>query len=71
MNPGMQLRIEQKTIEAFKKACEEFLPHFIAVDLGLPKEFSYELGLFFNLLKWKIDWKNIYYDTPDLDISGI
>lgn len=56
MNPGMQLRIEQKTIDAFKKACEEFLPHFIAVDLGLPKEYSYELGLFFNLLKWKIDW---------------
>ena len=67
----MQLRIEQKTIDGFKKACEEFLPHFIAVDLGLPKEFSYELGLLFNLLKWKIDWSNIEYDTPDLDISGI
>jgi hypothetical protein len=33
MNPGVQVRLEQKTIDAFKKAMEIFLPHFINVDM--------------------------------------
>ena len=61
MNPGMQLRLEQQTINAFKKAMETFLPHYINVDMQLPTTYHYEFGLFFNLLKWKINWTNIEY----------
>jgi hypothetical protein len=37
MNPGVAVRLEQKTIDSFKKAMEIFLPHYINVDLPLPK----------------------------------
>lgn len=50
---------------------EEFLPHFINVDLHLPEHYHYEFGLFFNLLKWKIDWTNIEYSKIDLDIADV
>ena len=46
------------------------MPHFISFDLGLPSNYHYELSLFFNLLKWNIDWANIKYSVPDLDLRN-
>ena len=71
MNPGMIMRLEQNSINGFKHAMEEFLPHYINVDLDLPKSYHYEFGLFFNLLQWKIDWTDIEYSNVDLDIADI
>jgi hypothetical protein len=50
---------------------EIFLPHYINVDLPLPKTYHYEFGLFFDLLQWTFDWKNIKYQTADLDIKDV
>ena len=61
MQPGMQLRLEQKTIDSFKRSMEFFLPHYINVDLNLPTEYHYTFGLFFNLLVWDIHWTHIKY----------
>jgi len=71
MNPGMQLRLEQQTINSFKRAMEEFLPHYINVDMKLPQSYHYEFGLFFNLLQWKITWTDIEYSNVDLDIADV
>lgn len=71
MNPGMILRLEQSSINSFKRAMEEFLPHYINVDLDLPKQYHYEFGLFFNLLRWEITWTNIKYSNVDLDIADV
>ena len=71
MNPGMILRLEQATINSFKRAMEEFLPHYINVDLSLPKTYHYEFALFFNLLQWKITWTDIEYSNVDLDIADV
>jgi hypothetical protein len=38
--PGLALRLNQQTINEFKKAMEEFLPHFVDADLKLPTEFE-------------------------------
>lgn len=71
MKPGMIMRLQQPTVNSFKKAMEEFLPHYINYDLDMPEHYHYEFGLFFNLLQWKIDWKNITYTNADLDISDV
>lgn len=71
MNPGMILRLEQSSVNSFKRAMEQFLPHYINVDLDLPKSYHYEFGLFFNLLQWKIDWTDIEYSNVDLDIADV
>jgi len=49
----------------------QFLPHYVNVDLDLPKEYHYKLGLFFDFLTYHIDWTNIKYKTAELDIEDI
>ena len=72
LNPGMQLRLEQTTIDSMKKAVERFLPQYVNTDLGLPEEYHYSFGLFgFGLLEWKVDWTNIRYHKVDLDVKDI
>jgi hypothetical protein len=71
MNPGMIVRLEQSSINSVKRAMEEFLPHYINVDLDLPKTYHYEFGLFFNLLQWKITWTDIEWSNVDLDIADV
>lgn len=68
MNPGMALRLEQDTIQAWKKAMVEFLPHYINHDIELPKKYSYTVGLLFDFLTWQIDWRDIEYEMGDFDI---
>ncbi len=71
MNPGMIVRLEQSSINSVKRAMEEFLPHYINVDLDLPQTYHYEFGLFFNLLQWKITWTDIEWSNVDLDIADV
>ena len=70
-NAGMQLRLEQKTINSFKKAMEFFLPHYLNVDANLPQEYHYEFGTFFDLVRWEFDWTDIKYSQADLDIKDV
>ena len=71
MNPGMILRLEEKSIDASKRAMQEFLPHYINMDMKLPLEFEYEFGLFFQMLVWKAKWTNIEYEDIKLDIEDV
>ena len=41
MNPGMQLRLDQTSIDNFKKAMKAFLPHYFNVDLNLPDHYHF------------------------------
>ena len=68
MNPGMQLRLEQKTLDAFQLAMADFLPKYVNTDLNLPTEYHYEFGLFLEILSYEIDWTNITYTKIDLDV---
>jgi len=68
MNPGMALRLEQDTIQAWKKAMVEFLPHYINHDIELPNKYSYTVGLLFDFLTWKIDWRDIEYEMGEFDV---
>ena len=38
MNAGMGLRVEQRTIEAFKRSMTDFFPHYVVADMMLPTE---------------------------------
>ena len=61
MNPGMQIRLEQKTLNTLKKSMEQFLPQYVNTDLKLPTEYHYEFGMFLDILTWKVDWTDITY----------
>lgn len=50
MNPGMILRLEESTIQGVKKAMQEFLPHYINMDMDLPTEYHYDFALLFGIL---------------------
>jgi hypothetical protein len=65
----MQLRLEQASVDGMKKAMAAFFPHYLNVDLQLPKEYHYTVGLFLDFLSYKIDWTDITYDSADLDIQ--
>jgi len=71
MNPGMIMRIEQHSINQVKKAMEEFLPHYLNVDMQLPTEYEYTFSLMFDLLVWNVKWTNIQYSEAQLDIGDI
>ena len=75
MKPGMQVRLEQASINGFKSAMQKFLPHYFNTDLNLPKEYKYEFGMFpgmfFDWLSYKIEWTDITYTTADLDIKDV
>ena len=71
MNPGMQIRLEQKTLNSLKRSMEQFLPKYVNHDLDLPTEYHYEFGMFLDILTWKVDWTNITYTQATLDISDV
>jgi len=39
--------------------------------MKLPTSYHYDFSLFFGLLTWVVDWKNIKYTNADLDIQDI
>lgn len=67
MNSGMALRLEQKTIDSWKRAMQGFLPHYINADLDLPKHYQYHVGFLFDFLTWTVTWDNIKYDVGKFD----
>ena len=71
MNSGMALRLEQKTIESWKRAMQSFLPHYINADLELPKTYKYKVGFLFDFFTWTVNWANIKYDVGTFDFTDI
>ena len=69
--PGLALRLNQQTINEFKKAMEEFLPHFVDADLKLPTEFEQTFELLWGLIKVDYIWTDIAYMTPRLDVADV
>ena len=59
----MQLRLDQSTINGFRLAMSQFLPHYINFDLNLPTKYHYTIGLFIDELSLRIDWKEIEYEN--------
>ena len=71
MNPGMALRLEQKTIEAFKTSMQDFFPHYVVADMMLPTSEKYTFNWLFEYVTWTVEWKDISYDVPKFDIQDI
>ena len=71
MNPGMALRIEQRTIEAFKRSMADFFPHYVVADMALPKREKYDFNWLFEYVQWTVEWSDITYDVPKFDIQDI
>ena len=65
----MMLRLDNQSVNGFKDAMAEFLPHYLNVDLRLPTEYSYDLRLLG--LVWSFKWTDIKYSRLKLDIEDI
>jgi len=50
MPPGMALRLEQSTVDAFKSSIKDFLPHYVYEDMLLPKYTKHTASMFFDML---------------------
>lgn len=66
---GIGLRLQQKTVNQLKSAMQKFLPHYITYDLGInKKKEEWDMGLLFGLLKYHIEFSDIHYAEPTLDL---
>lgn len=70
MNPGVMVRLEQQTINEFKRAMEMFLPHYVNFDMEFPSEYDYTFKMFFGLINWHIEWSDITYKDAKLNLRG-
>lgn len=71
MNPGIAVRLEQASVDAFKNAMQDFLPKYVEHDLKLPTQYSYKFGFLADFLTWHYKWTNIKYSKPTFDIRDI
>lgn len=56
-----------------QSAMERFLPDYISADgVPLPKTFNYTYDFFgIQALEWELEWDDIDYGNPTLDIQDI
>jgi hypothetical protein len=69
MNPGIAMRLEQGTANAFKSAMGDLFPKIAKLKIGLPKEFHYKVGVFVDYLSYTINITNINYDDINLEMD--
>ena len=69
MNPGIQMRMEQKTINAFKMAVGDLFPKMAKFKIGLPDHFHYKVGMFLDFLSYNINITDISYDDIELQME--
>ena len=60
MNPGIQVRLEEKTMDALRFAMDRFLPKYVEQDLPFPSEYSIPMHLFF--MNYALEFKDIKYE---------
>jgi hypothetical protein len=70
-NPGMMMRIENKTVENLKRVAHQFLPYLFSYDFLIPKSHKFEYKTLIPGLEWDITWSDIKYETFDLDLSQL
>ena len=70
LNPGVKLRVDQRSVDATKRVLSKFLPKYLNIDLELPKEFNFgyesKIGL-----DWDIQWTDIIYSEIDLAMDEV
>ena len=72
MNPGMQLRVDQTSLNGLKRVCERFLPIYFNVDLEIKEEYDYKFNSSLTKsLNWEILWTNISYTEFDLHMDDV
>jgi hypothetical protein len=58
-------------VDQFKNALGEFLPHFLTYDIGInKKEEIWDVNMLFGMLKYHIDFFDIRYKEPSLDLKN-
>jgi hypothetical protein len=70
MNPGVKLRSDMQSIDAYKMVMEKFLPNYLNIDFELPKEYTYEYNSFIGM-DWRIEWTDIVYSMIDLHMDRV
>lgn len=72
LNPGVKVRVDQASIDATKSVLHKFLPKYLMIDMGLPKNYNYtyesKLG---HWLDWEFAWSDIIYSEIDLDMNDV
>ena len=69
MNPGVLLRLEQRTINEFKDAMEAFFPHYFNEEENhLPSDYEWTLNFLFNMFHIHFKWSKISYSAAEFDI---
>ena len=67
----MMLRLDQASVNGFKHAMTQFLPHYVNFDLDLPTEYHYSIGFLSDYLAAHVTWDDITYSQADLDIADV
>ena len=52
-NVGMQIRLEEDTIESMKNVMAKFMPRYLKYDAHLPSTFEYKFDNGIGLLDWR------------------
>ena len=63
------MRVKKKSIDQFKTAMEVFFPKYLEADMNLPKEYSYQIRALFDIISYDVNFTDINYDKPHLDIK--
>jgi hypothetical protein len=74
MNPGMMVRLEQKSMDALKYSMQHFFPHFISRDMELPPSVEFEVGggdFLGGIFTRNVTWTDINYINAVWNIVGI
>ena len=60
-NAGMQIRLEQDTIEGLKKSMVRFLPRYIDLEMvkDFPTTYNFTFATGIGLFDWHFRWSNI------------
>ena len=69
MNPGMILKVDQTSVNSFKKIAGRYLPGYLSADLNLPKNYTYSPVNKIWGLEWDITWEDISYSDIDLEFE--
>lgn len=71
MNPGMILKVDQTSVNSFKKIAGRYLPGYLSADLNLPKNYTYAPMNQIWGLEWDITWEDISYSNIDLEFEKV
>ena len=71
MNPGMILKVDQTSVNSFKKIAGRYLPGYLSADLNLPKNYTYKPMNQIWGLEWDLTWEDISYSNIDLEFEDV